>query len=98
MDTEKENLKPGLNKRTRTKKEQFQMIISFYEKYNEELINPEQFDKLWNILADELNGIGPPTHTNTEWRRVWTDHKYNRKRKQSSDKALEGNVIFILKP
>lgn len=68
------------------------MIVSFYENHNEELLEPKTIDNLWINLSDKLNDIGPPVHTITEWKRVWTDHKYNKKRKRrSTDAGVEGN-------
>lgn len=37
----------------------------------------------WDNLAQELNVLGPPHHTSSEWRRIWTKMKYNKKRKSS---------------
>lgn len=35
----------------------------------------------WDELAQELNVLGPPHHTSSEWRRIWTKMKSNKKRK-----------------
>lgn len=38
----------------------------------------------WDELTQELNVLGPPHHTSSEWRRMWTKMKYNKKRKSST--------------
>ncbi|XP_037024440.1 uncharacterized protein LOC119066222 [Bradysia coprophila] len=38
----------------------------------------------WDKLTDELNKMGPPYRSRAEWRKVWSMHKTNRKRKHSS--------------
>lgn len=35
----------------------------------------------WDELSGQLNKIGPPFHSNVDWRRVWTDFKANQKKK-----------------
>lgn len=79
-------------RRTKTKKEQLDLIVSFYRSYNEELVNTETFNRLWENLTVQLNCIGPPSHSNSGWRRVWTTYKYNKKRKRVS--AIEGSLNF----
>lgn len=83
------------NRSERTKKEQFHLIVEFYKENNEELLHGDIFLELWNELAVKLNSIGPPNHTNIEWRRVWTEHKYNKKRKRL-DAVAEGDFVIVL--
>lgn len=41
----------------------------------------------WNVLSSELNAIGPPQHSTSKWRRVWTKMK-SRRNKQSPSVLL----------
>lgn len=91
-DIDKEN-KPK-NRRERTRKEQFDLIVKFYEKNNEELLHDDIFIELWDELVVNLNSIGPPSHTNIEWKRVWTEHKCNKKRKRL-DAVAEGDFVIL---
>lgn len=79
----------------RTKKEQFDLMIDFYKNNNEELMDRDSFQKLWDELAQKLNVIGPPYHTIFEWKRIWSEHKYNKKRKRV-DIAAESDFNFYL--
>lgn len=38
----------------------------------------------WDELTQQLNVLGPPHHTSSEWRRIWTKMKSNKKRKIST--------------
>lgn len=40
------------------------------------------YNLLWDDLAAKLNDIGPPAHSMTEWKRIWTVHKHYIKRKR----------------
>lgn len=73
------------SRRTKTKKEQLDLIVAFYQSYNEELVNTETFNRLWDDLTVQLNCIGPPNHSNSGWRRVWSTYKYNKKRKRTGN-------------
>uniref|UniRef100_A0A0K8U023 Regulatory protein zeste n=1 Tax=Bactrocera latifrons TaxID=174628 RepID=A0A0K8U023_BACLA len=37
--------------------------------------------KLWEGIASELNNIGPPIRSGSEWNKVWLDYKLKLKRK-----------------
>lgn len=50
--------------------------------HDEALIDKTTYDLLWENLAANLNDIGPPDHTVSEWRRIWSVHKHNKKRKR----------------
>lgn len=80
-------------KRSRTKKSQFDLIFDFYKNHNEALIDTKIFDLLWHQLTAHLNSIGPPTYSSTGWKRVWSEHKYNKKRKRTD---IEGKFNFYL--
>lgn len=53
--------------------------------HDESQIDKATFDLLWDNLAAKLNYIGPPDHTTSEWRRIWSVHKYKNKRKRLED-------------
>lgn len=80
-----------ITKRGRTKNLQFDLIADFYSQHNEALIDTTTFERLWNDLTVKLNSVGPPVHSNVEWKRVWSEHKYNKKRKLSS---IESELII----
>lgn len=53
---------------------------------------------LWKNLIRELNELGP-TFTDLEWKLKWSQHKYNSKRKLSTEIAgpsLNGNQSELL--
>uniref|UniRef100_A0A0A1X5I0 Regulatory protein zeste n=1 Tax=Zeugodacus cucurbitae TaxID=28588 RepID=A0A0A1X5I0_ZEUCU len=53
----------------------------------------DEINKTWDKYADELNSLGPPTRTATEWQRVWIHYKANLKRKLARTKEhLETNA------
>lgn len=89
LDANNKENKTNSKRQQRTKKEQFDMLIDFFRINNESLMDSETFHKSWGELVVALNGIGPPHHTVMEWRRVWSDFKYNKKRKRS-DVDFEG--------
>ncbi|XP_018802664.1 PREDICTED: uncharacterized protein LOC108977435 [Bactrocera latifrons] len=37
--------------------------------------------KLWEGIASELNNVGPPIRSGSEWNKVWLDYKLKLKRK-----------------
>ncbi|XP_055905173.1 uncharacterized protein LOC129940753 [Eupeodes corollae] len=41
----------------------------------------------WEKFASELNGEGPPMRTWEKWLKVWTDFKFNTKKKMSQNKV-----------
>lgn len=94
-DNMDENKTDG-GKRSRTKPKQFALIADFYEKHNEEFLSKDTFDKLWDELSIQLNLLGPPTHSWQEWKRIWSEHKYNKKRKRSDVQVPEGNLTFSM--
>lgn len=53
-----------------------------FVEYKEETFGKLMFGQLWEKLADELNKIGPPNRSVSEWRRYWRTSKFS-KRKQS---------------
>lgn len=69
---------------------EFVSFIMNLVEYNEEGVGKQVFDKMWAQLSDELNQIGPPYRSTSEWRRIWTVNKYN-KRKRSEDASVEPN-------
>lgn len=60
---------------------------------NEELVGKETFGQLWVNLVEKLNDIGPPEHTETEWRKIWSAHKYYKNRKRHSSTSLIGDKV-----
>lgn len=60
------------------------LIIIRHIEYNEQLTDKAVFNNLWQQLSEELNRIGPPSHSGAEWKKVWSDHKYNMKRQCKS--------------
>ena len=80
----KEN-KINSKRQQRTKKEQFDLLTKFFMDNNESFMDSDLFQKNWSDLVVDLNGIGPPSHTVVEWRRVWSDFKYNSKKRKRSD-------------
>lgn len=80
-------------RRARTKKEQLDILSEFHNSYGEVLSNTH--NPKWEELVIKLNSIGPPDNTSNEWKRVWTEHKYNKKRKQT-DASHESNFKVIL--
>ncbi|XP_036322149.1 myb-related transcription factor, partner of profilin-like [Rhagoletis pomonella] len=44
----------------------------------------EKKKKLWSKLTEMLNSNGPPMKSTKGWQKVWTDYKYNAKRKLSA--------------
>lgn len=45
----------------------------------------------WDKLSVDINKLGPPMHTSSEWKRIWSTHKYNkRKRLRSSNNSMDG--------
>lgn len=72
---------------------------------NEGLIGKDSYVALWENLAAQLNDIGPPEHTSIEWKKNWSEHKYNKRRSRSSGASLDekrgkiqcfGNKFFNL--
>lgn len=59
-------------------------LVCFVE-HNAELLDKCTFDSLWNELAAKLNDIGQPDHTTAEWKRIWSVHKYNRKKRRIAE-------------
>lgn len=52
------------------------------------------FEQLWNDLSTELNVIGPPKHSAKEWRKVWSNHKYQNKKRRISVGSAE-SMSFV---
>lgn len=90
-DSDKEN--NVKTRRARTKKDQLDLIVEFHNNHNE-MSDINTIDQNWNDLVEKLNSIGPPNNSSNEWKRVWTEHKYNKKRKRVDNEA-ESNLIFI---
>lgn len=88
-ESDKENQK---SRRGRTKKEQLDLINEFHDNHDE-VLNDDTYNQNWNALVVKLNSIGPPSNSSNEWKRVWTEHKYNKKRKRL-DAAAESNSFF----
>lgn len=51
------------------------------------------YAKGWDTLAKELNQIGPPKRSSQQWRKIWSGHKYDKKRKQAE--LSEPNTKFF---
>lgn len=67
-------------------------FINIITANDEETIAKDQYNEMWINLADELNEIGPAKHTSVEWRRIWSTHKYNKKRKTSKVSEADGDA------
>lgn len=71
------------------------------EKITNKRTNKEEFDQLWQNLADELNVIGPPYYDVSGWQKKWSEHNYNKKRKRPLDvetpntPSRQGNLNFV---
>ncbi|XP_067633783.1 uncharacterized protein [Eurosta solidaginis] len=68
---------------------QLKLLVEFMEKHNALAKNSLQNTnngrakkkQLWSKLTDLLNSNGPPVKVTQAWQKVWTDYKYNTKRK-----------------
>lgn len=47
----------------------------------------------WNELTSQLNTLGPPQHTTSKWRRIWTKMK-SRKNKRSHSPVTHSENKF----
>lgn len=70
------------------------MILCFVENDGKQM-DKKTYESLWDNLAAQLNDIGPPDHTTSEWKRIWSVHKYNKKRKQLADSDSEETASFV---
>lgn len=55
--------------------------------HGESSIEKDKFKERWRNLIRELNDLGPPTFTDSEWKLKWSQHKYNKKRTLESEEA-----------
>lgn len=62
---------------------------------SEVLIGRNQFNQRWELLVNELNGMGPPVYSALVWRRKWAVLKYNEKKKRKN--ALAGSQLHSVK-
>lgn len=56
----------------------------------------ETYNELWKNLTVELNDIGPPTHSEKEWKRKWAVRKYNQKKQRSINLLNQSNDLEAL--
>lgn len=82
-ESDKENL--GKARCTRTTKQQFDLMFEFHNENNVEVLDNSTYNQRWNDLTEKLNAMGPPTHLGNEWKRVWSERKYNKKRKRTGE-------------
>ncbi len=80
---DKENLVKSRS--ARTKKEQFDLLELFHNENNPELLDTITYNERWNEITMKLNNMGPPEHSRAEWKRVWSEKKYNKKRKRTDE-------------
>ncbi|XP_037042277.1 uncharacterized protein LOC119078684 [Bradysia coprophila] len=78
-------IKTDTEKQPKPTSEQFRKMSSFAKEHNVEEIDKTTYDMLWNDLAAKLNDVGPPAHTTSAWRRIWSLQKYNNKRKRLTE-------------
>ncbi|KAJ6650175.1 hypothetical protein Bhyg_05420 [Pseudolycoriella hygida] len=72
-------------KQPKTTNKQIKKIIDTMQE-NEKL---EFTDVMWSDLSNELNELGPPIHSIKEWRKVWSNYKYNHKKSRISARSIE---------
>ncbi|KAJ6639304.1 hypothetical protein Bhyg_12048 [Pseudolycoriella hygida] len=48
-------------------------------------------DTVWNELTMKLNEIGPPVRSAKEWRKVWSNYKYQNKKRHISTRFKDGD-------
>lgn len=67
---------------SRTKAVQFQKLFAFMETHSDftKGKTTEKQAAEWDTLTKELNSLGPPEYSSKRWRKVWSDHKGNKKR------------------
>ncbi|KAG4081197.1 hypothetical protein HA402_000612 [Bradysia odoriphaga] len=87
-NSEKENVPIKLNKRNPTE-QQFATIKDFFDQGNYTDAGNEAMEDIWTQLAVRLNEMGPPQHTQSEWRRKWSLRKYRMKKKMSDQKKCQ---------
>lgn len=69
------------------------MMIMF--KVNDEaVLGKETFAVLWDGLTLELNQLGPPTRTSSQWKKVWTEYRYNHDGRRSTTKTTVSSNIY----
>ncbi|KAG4070682.1 hypothetical protein HA402_013602 [Bradysia odoriphaga] len=87
-------------KQPNTKPQQMNRIIEFADDLSSKQLTKSEYSSQWEVLARELNDIGPPEHTGLEWRRIWTAHKsnikYNKKKRAKSDSSEEVTESLIV--
>ncbi|KAG4068095.1 hypothetical protein HA402_001520 [Bradysia odoriphaga] len=84
-DAEEEAKENTAEKQSKTTNEQFKIMFDFTKDIDETAMTKEALDEHWNAITEKLNEVGPPIRNCLEWRRTWTVHKYNRKRKHSAN-------------
>lgn len=80
---DKENL--GKTRCPRTNKQQFDLMYAFHNDNNVEILDTITYNQRWDETTVKLNVMGPPQHSSIEWKRVWSERKYNRKRKRTDE-------------
>lgn len=60
-------------------------------KLNVPASNPSSVDQTlaWKNLSKQLNELGPPCHSTSGWRKLWTSHKAKAKRKMTASDCKE---------
>lgn len=79
----------------RTKKDQFELMLSFHNDNNAEVLGTLTYDQRWGDLTKQLNAIGPPNYSGNEWKRIWTERKYNKKRKTSGEGSFDSSKVSV---
>lgn len=66
-----------------------------FVEHDEALLDKTTYDLLWEVLAANLNDIGPPDHTASKWRRIWSAHKNNMKRKRLAESSESDTEVPV---
>lgn len=68
-------------------------IFMILEDNDEEKAGKKKYNELWDQLSTHLNTLGPPTHSTSEWRRVWSKYKYSKSKQSEQSNTLLGSTL-----
>lgn len=85
MDSDQDKENKGKTRSPRTKKQQFDLMNAFHNDNNVEIMDTITYNERWNEATVKLNAMGPSQHSSIEWKKVWSERKYNKKRKRTDE-------------